>query len=277
VPAVIQWKATTSRRLSAAPDSVLSYTAAMMTPLKYSGILLAAWASPLVARGGTPGLPSAYPTAPRPVGTSSATCAQAPATLSGTPHSSTYLLHRSSAQPLAMRLLSGTLTSVRTTTPTTHAQGRRFAPSSLKRWGALAPMQYSFSANPPTPPFSTPGTSVTHGLPTCTAIFLWCSVATCPSCLLLLASTPPARDLAGSAAHRTPLQRFCTERFAHVLHVAGPCFWPACPGWSCRIRACFAFQLCSVVLIAFRSCLPSMLALQQSPLFMRTCVLSGCP
>jgi hypothetical protein len=137
--------------------------------------------------------------------------------------------------PLAMRSLSGTLISVGTTTPTMHAQDTLFAPSPLRRYGALAPVRCSSSAKPPTPPFPTPGTSVTHALPTCTANFLWCSVATCPVCLpLLLASTPPARDPPGSAFHRRLLRRFHTEGFRFVLHVAGPCFWPACFEWSCQ-------------------------------------------
>jgi hypothetical protein len=78
--------------------------------------------------------------------------------------------------------------------------------------------------------------------PTCTANSQWCSVATCPACLPLLpASTPPARDRAGSAAHRRPLRRFRTEGFCFVLLVAGPCFSPGCPRWSSRFRACFGF------------------------------------
>jgi hypothetical protein len=78
----------------------------------------------------------------------------------------------------------------------------------------------NFSAKPPTPPFPTPGISVTHALPTCTANPLWCSVATCPACLPLpLTSTLPARDLAGSAAHRYPLQRLRTEGCCSVLLV----------------------------------------------------------
>jgi hypothetical protein len=46
-------------------------------------------------------------------------------------------------------------------------------------------------------------------------------VVTCPACLpLLLASTPPARVPAGSAAHRRPLRRFRTEGLQFVLLVA---------------------------------------------------------
>jgi hypothetical protein len=140
--------------------------------------------------------------------------------------------------PLSMQSLSGTLTSVGAATPTMHAQDTRFAPSPLRRYGALAPVRCSSFAKPPTPPLPTPDTSVTHALPTCTANCLWCSVATCPACLpLLLASTPPARDPAGSAEHRGPLLRLRTEGFRFVLHVAGPCFWPACPEWSCQLLA----------------------------------------
>jgi hypothetical protein len=90
--------------------------------------------------------------------------------------------------------------------------GYAFRAISFETLGRFSAGAMQSSAKPPTPPFSTPGTSVTPALPMCTANCLWCSVATCPACLpMLLASTPPTRVLAGSVAHRRPLLRFRTR------------------------------------------------------------------
>jgi hypothetical protein len=186
--------------------------------------MLTAWASAPAARGSTPGLPPAPPTDARPAGTSIATCAHAPDTHSGC------VVHPSPRcfvppLPRSHLWLRGCSPGrcQRTTMPTMHARDMRFAQSLSKHWGALAPVRCRSYATPPTPPSSNPGTSVTPALPTFTASCLWCRVATCPVCLTLLqCSTLPARAPAGTAVHSRPLQKFRTEGFRFVLHVAGP-------------------------------------------------------
>jgi hypothetical protein len=94
---------------------------------------------------------------------------------------------------------------------------------------ALDPARCKSSVKPPMLPFLPPGTTVPPALPTCTASCLWCSGAICRACLpLLLAHTPPATARASPTAHHKPSRTLCTERFRPVLHVAGPCFFPAC-------------------------------------------------
>jgi hypothetical protein len=115
-------------------------------------------------------------TAPRRAGTSTATCALAPAKCS--PMSPSFilsLLHTFVPRlaPLATQPLFGTLANAETATRTTNALGVRSVRYPLRpRCGsALAPC--SSSAKPPTPPFPSLATSVLPASPTFTGSYRW--------------------------------------------------------------------------------------------------------
>jgi hypothetical protein len=103
----------------------------LTTPRKCCNSSTAASPSPPAARGCGPGLLPATPTAPRPAATSIEICARAQVTHSATSPSSIPSPLPTVAPPfapLAMLLLSGTLTSIRALMQTTHAQDTRSAP-----------------------------------------------------------------------------------------------------------------------------------------------------
>jgi hypothetical protein len=150
----------------------MQFLATYLEMAQFCENLMAAWASPLAARGDTPGLCPEPPTVPNHAGTFTASCAPSLTTFLQTSRSSIPWLLRTFIQPpapLAMQLLFRTPTSAGTTLPTIIARDMHSERSLLKHWGGLVPQPCNSPAKPPTLPSPSPGLSVPLASPMRTA------------------------------------------------------------------------------------------------------------